>query len=112
MDLRKYVKNGFTGMANIGNTCFLNSCMQIINHTYELNEFLDSDKYETYLNRNVIDSHAIIAWNELRKTMWSCENGVVSPNKFVHYMQEIAKKKIGKYSADILKMICQNFSCL
>ena len=93
MDLRKYVKNGFTGMANIGNTCFLNSCMQIINHTYELNEFLDSDKYETYLNRNVIDSHAIIAWNELRKTMWSCENGVVSPNKFVHYMQEIAKKK-------------------
>ena len=37
---KKYEDNGLTGLANIGNTCYLNSCMQIISHTYELNEFL------------------------------------------------------------------------
>jgi len=93
MDTSKYVKNGFTGIENIGNTCFINSCIQIINHTYELNEFFDSDKYKTHLKTDIIDSYATVAWDDLRRTMWSCERGTVSPNKFVHYMQELAKKK-------------------
>lgn len=92
MDLSKYKQNGITGMENLGNTCFLNSCMQIINHTYELNEFLDSDKYREHLKENNVNSEAIMGWNELRKVMWS-GNGVVSPNKFVHLMHNIAKQK-------------------
>ena len=31
-----YKDKGLTGLANVGNTCYLNSCMQIISHTYEL----------------------------------------------------------------------------
>ena len=38
-----YIGGGRTGLANIGNTCYLNSCIQIFSHTYELNDFL-SDK--------------------------------------------------------------------
>lgn len=92
MDLSKYKQNGITGIENLGNTCFLNSCMQIINHTYELNEFLDSDKYTVHLKKNNVNSDAIMGWDELRKVMWS-GNGVVSPNKFVHLMHNIAKQK-------------------
>ena len=92
MDLSKYTNNGNTGMENLGNTCFLNSCMQIINHTYELNEFLDSDKYTECLKRDTVESQATIAWDELRRVMWS-GNGVVKPKKFVAIMHELANKK-------------------
>ena len=46
----KYGGKGLTGLANLGNTCYLNSCMQIISHTYMFNNFLDSD-YKTKLNK-------------------------------------------------------------
>lgn len=92
MDLTKYKDNGITGMENLGNTCFLNSCMQMINHTYELNEFLDSSKYQECLKRDLIESEATLAWDELRKVMWT-GNGVVTPKKFIHVMHELANKK-------------------
>ena len=92
MESSKYKTNGITGMENIGNTCFLNSCMQVINHTYELNDILDSDKYKKHLKENNINTDALTAWDELRNIMWS-GNGVVSPKKFVTIMQHIAKEK-------------------
>lgn len=92
MESSKYKTNGITGMENIGNTCFLNSCMQVINHTYELNDFLDSEKYKNHLKEHNINTDALMAWDELRNVMWS-GNGVVSPKKFVNIMQHIAKEK-------------------
>lgn len=92
METSKYKTNGITGMENIGNTCFLNSCMQVINHTYELNDFFDSENYKKHLKENNINTEVTIAWDELRKVMWS-GNGVVSPKKFVHIMHNIAKEK-------------------
>ena len=36
----KYKDKGLTGLANVGNSCYINSCMQLLSHTYELNDFL------------------------------------------------------------------------
>jgi ubiquitin C-terminal hydrolase len=92
MDLSKYKDKGMVGLENIGNTCFLNACMQVLSNTYELNHFLDSNKYEHSLKKDLPDSKILLEWNDLRQVMWS-GNGVVTPNKFVYNIHDIAKIK-------------------
>ena len=89
MDFTKYENLGLTGLANVGNTCYLNSCMQLLSHTYELNEFLENNKRK--LN-DQIESKIYEEWNNLRQMMWS-ENCTIAPYGFVKSIQEVAKEK-------------------
>lgn len=103
MDLSKYYNYGETGIENLGNTCFMNACIQILNHTYELHHFLDSEKYKIHLKENLDESVIISEWNDLRQLMWG-GNGVVIPNKFINCIQKIAKLK----NKDIFTGFSQN----
>ena len=89
MDFSKYENFGLTGLVNIGNTCYLNSCMQLLSHTYELNELMSKNNRE--LN-NIVSAKIYTEWNNLRNMMWS-ENCTIAPYGFVKAVQEVAQKK-------------------
>lgn len=63
---KEYADRGLTGLANVGNTCYLNSCVQMLSHTYDLNNFLNNKDYKNKL-KNKPDTILLIEWDNLRR---------------------------------------------
>ena len=93
MDIDLYKDKGLSGLGNLGNTCYLNSCMQVLSHTYEFNHFLslDNGNYKRHLNK-LPESVVLLEWDKLREMLWS-KNCTIAPHGFIKTIRHVAKIK-------------------
>lgn len=79
---------GFTGLANMGNTCYINSAIQCLIHLPELRELAQKVKNNITNKEGVL----LLELEKLADLMWS-ENCVIAPGAFIQTLQRIAKIK-------------------
>jgi len=94
MNTTKYINKGLSGLTNNGNTCFINTCMQILSHTYPLNDILDKKSRPEIEQKSQININAFLLheWNKLRNILWS-QNCIVNPGAWIKAIHITAIKK-------------------
>lgn len=81
----EYAERGLSGISNMGNTCFLNSTLQCLSHTYEFHEIIKNPS-------NQKENGLLKEFRELLDILWH-KNCIVTPGKFFMKVQETAKDK-------------------
>lgn len=90
-EINKYSGKGLTGLVNLGNSCYLNSALQIVSNMHDLNEYINSRLSENYELSN-LDDRLMKEWNDLRILMWN-KNVIISPNRFKKTIEYVSEKK-------------------
>ena len=93
------MKGELTTLKNVGNTCYINSLIQVLRHTDIMNDMLDVISKSHLANEKAV---ILREWDSLRKTMWK-QRCIVSPHRFLHFVRQ--EKTKGLQTILINKML-------
>ena len=93
-----------SGIKNIGNTCYLNSCFQLLVYTYELLDIFRNN--ENNLQKQVPETIVLLEWNEIKNILLH-KKCTVTPLKCIAGIHHVARIKDSIFNQGEQNDICE-----
>ena len=89
---QEHCNHGLSGLVNLGNTCYVNSVLQVLSHIQEFNEYISTYVNANQESKNMNQISILKEWNDLNDLLWH-KNVIISPKRFLKVIQGYSKMK-------------------